>query len=644
MAKIKIELPDGSVKEFEKGITGHDIAKSIGERLAKDALAIEVDGQIEDLHAKINGDSKIRIITYRDPEGKDLFRHTAAHVMADAVLRIFPKAKLTIGPTVEDGFYYDFDVERPFTEEDLAKIEKEMEKIVAEDHKFIRLEPKDKKEAKDLIKKHHSDNQYKLELINELGDEEISYYQHGKFMDLCRGPHLPSTGRIKAFKLTKIAGAYWRGDAKNRQLQRIYGVAFPEKKELENYLKMLEEAEKRDHRVLGKKLEIFNFDEVSPGSAFFLPKGTIIYNELLSFMREEYRKRGYEEVITPLLYDKTLWETSGHWGHYRENMFELKVDGRDFALKPMNCPSHCMMYQWKTRSYRDLPWRVADFAPLHRNELRGVLGGLTRVRKFCQDDAHIFCTMEQMEGEIDKLIEFTKYIYKDVFDFSYHVELSTRPENSIGTKEQWDLAESILKKALDKNKFEYRINEGDGAFYGPKIDFHIKDVLGRTWQLATIQADFNLPQRFGLKYEGSDNKGHTPVMLHRALLGSLERFIAILLEHFEGKFPLWLSPEQVRVMTVSQNHEGYAEKIRQIFFASGIRVEIDNRAESIPRKVREAQLDKIPVMLTVGEKEEAEGTVAVRTLDGQVKFGIKTNALLETLKANIAGKNLKLSI
>ena len=644
MMKVKIEFPDGSKKEFDKGVTGYDIAKAIGERLARDALAIDIDGKLKDLYSKVEHNAKIKVITYNSPEGKDVFRHSAAHVMADAVLKAFPKAKLTIGPTIEDGFYYDFDVDKPFTEEDLKKIEKEMEKIVAEDHKFIRLQPKSKKESVELLKKNQGHNEYKLELVNELGEGEISFYQHGKFVDLCRGPHLPSTGKIKAFKLTKIAGAYWRGNAKNKQLQRIYGVAFPDKKELEVYLKMLAEAEKRDHRVLGKKLEIFNFDDVSPGSPFFLPKGVIIYNELLEFLREQYRIRGYEEVITPLVYDKFLWEKSGHWGYYRENMFELKVDGREFALKPMNCPSHCMMYSWKTRSYRDLPWRVADFAYLHRNELKGVLGGLTRVRKFSQDDSHIFCTEEQLGEEIDALMEFTKYIYKDVFDFSFNIELSTRPEKSIGTKQQWDQAEAVLKKALERNKLAYIIKEGEGAFYGPKIDYHIKDVLGRTWQLATIQVDFNLPKRFELKFEGNDNKKHTPVMLHRALLGSLERFIGILIENFEGRFPLWLSPVQVRIMTVSQKFGEHAEKLKQKFFDAGIRVELDNRAESIPKKVLEAQMEKIPLMLTVGEKEIANDTVAVRTLDGQVKFGVKKEDFITKVKENIEKRKLKFNL
>ena len=644
MTKIEVELPDKSTKKFKKGVSGYEIAESIGKRLAQAALAIEVDGELKDVHSKIQKDAKIRIITYADDEGKEVFRHSAAHILADAVTRIFPDAKLTIGPAVEDGFYYDFDVDRPFTEKDLEKIEKEMEKIVKADHDFKRLEPESKKAAKKKLNKHLRGNQYKLELLNDLGDEQATFYQHGEFVDLCRGPHVPSTGKIKAFKLTKIAGAYWRGDADNEQLQRVYGVAFPEKKELRKYLHMLKEAEKRDHRVLGKKLELYNFDEVSPGSPFFLPKGTIMYNELLTFLREEYRKRGYDEVVTPLVYEKSLWKTSGHWGHYRENMFELKIDDRDFALKPMNCPSHCMMYQWKTRSYRDLPWRIADFAPLHRNELKGVLGGLTRVRKFSQDDSHIFCTMDQIEDEIDALIDFTKFIYKDVFDFDYDIELSTRPEKSMGTDEQWDLAESTLKKALDKNKLKYKINEGDGAFYGPKIDFHIKDVLQRSWQLATIQVDFNLPQRFDLYYEGSDNQRHTPVMLHRALLGSLERFIGILVEHFAGKFPLWLAPEQVRILTVSDKFNEYAYAWKEKFFKEGVRVEVDDRSESVSKKVREAQLDKVPLMLTVGEKEVKNKTMAVRTLDGEVKFGVNPKKLLETVKKNIDEKKLKLKL
>ncbi|HIH92005.1 TPA: threonine--tRNA ligase [Candidatus Woesearchaeota archaeon] len=639
MQKITITLPNGSAKEFPRGATGLEIAESIGKRLAQDALAIKIGGELKDVFLPLEKSAPIRIVTWKDKEGMEVFRHSTAHLLAQAVLRLFPEAKPTIGPVVEEGFYYDFDLEHHFTPEDLARIEQEMMKIAKEDRTVERMEL-DEKEAKKLFK----DNPYKLEIIDEQEKEGLSAYKQGEFTDLCRGPHVPRTGMLRAVKLTKLAGAYWRGDAKNRQLQRIYGISFPEEKMLKQHLAMLEEAKKRDHRVLGQKLDLFSFDEVSPGAPFFHPKGTIIYNELLSFIREEYRKRGYDEVITPLIYDRSLWEASGHWQHYRENMFVLEVDGKEASLKSMNCPSHCVIYGKSFKSYRDLPLRIADFAPLHRNELRGVLAGATRVRKFSQDDAHIFLAPGQVEGEIFALIDFLDYIYTGVFDFEYSIELSTKPESALGSAELWEKAEASLASALKKKKLPYRINAGDGAFYGPKIDFHIRDALGRNWQLGTIQLDFNLPERFGLEYEDKDGRRKRPIMIHRALLGSIERFMAILIEHYAGKFPLWLAPEQVRIVTVADAYNEYAEKVAGALRKENIRVRVDKRAESIPKKVREAQLGYIPLIVTVGEKEASSDTVAVRTLDGKVKFGVEAGEFVRLVRKIVAEKALSIGL
>ncbi|MBN2367759.1 threonine--tRNA ligase [Candidatus Woesearchaeota archaeon] len=641
---IRIELPDGSAKEYPKGVSGYEIAESIGERLAKAAFAIEVDGSIKDLHAPIDSDARIRIITYRDDEGKEIFKHSASHIMADAVLKVFPKAKLTIGPAIKDGFYYDFDIDRPFSESDIAKIEKEMDKIVAADHKFIRLEPKTKAEAKAHLKKHHPDNEYKLELMDELGDDKASFYQHDKFVDLCRGPHLPSTGKVKAFKLTKIAGAYWRGDAKNKQLQRIYGVAFPDKKELDQYLHLLREAEKRDHRKIGKELELFSIHDEGPGFPFMLPKGVVLKEELIKYWKELHRKKNYELIETPILLNRKLWETSKHWFNYKENMYTLKIDNEDFAVKPMNCPGGMLVYNEKVHSYKEFPLRVGELGIVHRHELSGTLSGLFRVRVFTQDDAHHFMTEAQMKSEVNFLIDLYKEVYGK-FGFDYKVELSTRPEKSIGTDEQWEFLTNTLREVMEDRGMEFKINEGDGAFYGPKIDFHLSDCLGRTWQCGTIQLDMAQPENFDLTYMGEDGtRNHRPVMLHRVVYGSIERFMGILIEHFAGKFPLWLSPVQVILMTVANRFDSYADKIYDKFFEAGIRVERDYRAESIGKKVREAQLQKIPIMLTIGEKEEKYGTVAVRTLDGQIKFGVKPDDLLKLMKKNVESRDLNFRI
>ena len=641
MPQIKIILPDGSIREYRKGITAGEIAFDIGKKLGEDALIAKINGRLKDLFIPINEDSTLQIITFKDKEGLEVFRHSTAHLLAHAVVELFPDAKPTIGPTVEEGFYYDFGIEHHFTPDDLGKIEERMHEIVKKNYKVERMELNES-EAKKLFK----NNPYKIELIEELHKEKqpISVYRQGDFIDLCRGPHIPNTGKINAFKLTKISSAYWRGNPQNAQLQRIYGISFPEKNMLDAHLKLIEEAEKRDHRKLGKELEWFNFFEESPGAPFFYPKGAIIYNQLLNFIKEEYKKRGYQEVITPLLYEKSLWLTSGHWEHFREHMFTLQSEGREYALKPMNCPSHVLIYKSKSRSYKDLPLRIADFAPLHRNELSGVLAGLTRVRKMSQDDAHIFIAPEQIEEEIFRVLDFTNYIYKEVFDFDFKVELSTKPEKFMGDAENWNKAESSLRRALEKKKIDYELKEGEGAFYGPKIDFHIKDAIGRNWQLATIQLDFQLPERFDATYVGADNSKHKVVMVHRALLGSIERFIGILIEHYAGKLPLWLAPVQARILTVADRFGKYAEKIKEDFEKNGIRADVDSRTESVGYKVREAQFQKIPLILTVGEKEENNKTVAVRTLDNKVYFDVRIDDLLEKILKNIEGKKVKVEL
>src|SRR3989344_2959775 len=562
-------------------------------------------------------------------------RHSAAHVLADAVKQIYPKTKLTIGPPIEEGFYYDFDIDKTFTSEDLQKIEKKALEIIDKNYEFKKSK-KTRKEAEKILE----NEPYKLELLKNIPDDKITFYQHGNFIDLCAGPHIKSTGEIKGFKLLKTSGAYWKGDSKNKQLQRIYGTAFPTEKELKEYLQVLEEAEKRDHRKLGQQLGLFFFHEYSPGSPFFEPKGTIIYNELLKFIKEEYKKRGYLEVITPQIFNKALWETSGHWKHFKEDMFILNIDNSEAALKPMNCPSHVLIFKNKIRSYRELPLRIADFCVLHRNELRGVLGGLTRVRKFSQDDAHIFVTEEQLEKEILGLMDFVEYVYKKVFNFNYIVNLSTKPEKAMGDPKLWDKAEEALKNALKKKNIEFNIKEGEGAFYGPKIDFDISDILERKWQLGTIQLDFQMPLNFKATYEGKDGNKHTPIMIHRAILGSLERFIAILIEHFAGKFPLWLSPIQVKVLTLTDRNKEFAEEVFNKLKENNIRVELDERSESIGKKVREAQLEKINYSITIGDKEQEKKTLAIRTLDGKVQFNVKLDKFIKEILEEIKERRI----
>jgi threonyl-tRNA synthetase len=623
---VLITFPDGSAKKYESGVTPMDIAKDISEGLARNCVGAQVNDKLLDMDRSIDENATIKLLTTKEQAGLEILRHSAAHVLAQAVKRLYPNAKPTIGPVIENGFMYDFD-DLEITDADLPKIEEEMKRIVKEKYPTQRSEYASADEAKDDF----ADNPYKLELIEEYRDGGLSAYQQGEFKDLCRGPHTPHTGFPEVFKLTKIAKAYWRGDAKNKQLTRIYGLCFAKKSELDEHVKMLEEAEKRDHRKLGRELDLYMFHEFSPGAPFFLPKGAVMFMELQSLIREEYRKRGYVEVITPLLYDKALWEISGHWEHYREDMFLTTVEGREFGLKPMNCPSHVLIFKNSTRSYRDLPLRIADFAPLHRNELSGTLSGLTRVRKFSQDDAHIFCTPEQMEEELRQCIDFVNYIYKDVFRMDVMIGLSTRPEKFLGEIELWNKAEGTLAAVLDEMKIPYQVNAGDGAFYGPKIDIKVRDALGRPHQCATIQLDFQMPLRFDATYEGADNTKHHPIMIHRAVLGSLERFFGMIVEHFAGKFPLWLSPEQVRVLPIADRHNDHAADVVRKMKAAGIRATLDDKPLTTNKKVREAELAKVNYILVVGDREVEAGSVNVRTRDNQILGEMKVDELIADL-------------
>ena len=609
---IKVTLKDGSVREFENELSVLEIAKSISEGLARAVVAASVNDEVVGLDYIVKEDCTLNLFKFDDVEGKDVFRHTSAHMLAQAIKRLYPEAKFAIGPSIENGFYYDIDLEERLTMEDLAKLEAEMKKIAKEDLKVERYElPKE--EALKWAKE--NGEIYKEELINELPEGEIiSFYKQGDFTDLCRGPHLPSTKKVQAVKLLSVAGAYWRGDEKNKMLQRIYGISFEKNKDLEEYLHLLEEAKKRDHRKLGKELELFFIPEEGPGFPLFLPKGMELKNALLKYWRELHRDAGYYEIDTPLISSRHLWATSGHWYHYKANMYTVKIDEQDFAIKPMNCPGSMLYYQSKPHSYRDFPMRVAELGRVHRHELSGALHGLMRVRAFTQDDAHIFMLPEQIKDEIKGVVKLIDRVYK-TFGFEYHLELSTRPEDSMGTDEEWETAENGLREALEELNLPYILNEGDGAFYGPKIDFHLKDCLGRTWQCGTIQLDMQLPQRFDISYVGQDGEKHRPVMIHRVALGSIERFIGILIEQYAGKFPVWLAPTQVKILPISDKYMDYANEVKKALFDAGIRVEMDDRAEKIGFKIREAQLQKVPYMLVVGEKEAAENQVAVRSRD-----------------------------
>ena len=609
---IKVTLKDGSVREFENELSVLEIAKSISEGLARAVVAASVNDEVVGLDYIVKEDCTLNLFKFDDVEGKDVFRHTSAHMLAQAIKRLYPEAKFAIGPSIENGFYYDIDLDQRLTMEDLQKIEAEMKKIAKEDLKVERYElPKE--EALAWAKE--NGEIYKEELINELPEGEvISFYKQGDFTDLCRGPHLPSTKKVKAVKLLSVAGAYWRGDEKNKMLQRIYGISFEKNKDLEQYLHLLEEAKKRDHRKLGKELELFFIPEEGPGFPLFLPKGMELKNALLKFWREIHRQDGYYEIETPIILNRHLWETSGHWYHYKENMYTVKIDEQDFAIKPMNCPGSMLYYQSKPHSYRDFPMRVAELGRVHRHELSGALHGLMRVRAFTQDDAHIFMLPEQIKDEIKGVVKLIDSVYK-TFGFEYHLELSTRPEDSMGTDEEWETAENGLREALEELNLPYILNEGDGAFYGPKIDFHLKDCLGRTWQCGTIQLDMQLPQRFDISYVGQDGEKHRPVMIHRVALGSIERFIGILIEQYAGKFPVWLAPTQVKILPISDKYMDYANEVKKALFDAGVRVEMDDRAEKIGFKIREAQLQKVPYMLVVGEKEAEANAVSVRSRD-----------------------------
>jgi threonyl-tRNA synthetase len=639
---MNVQLPDGSVKEVPENATVADVAAAIGKRLAKDAVAGKVNGKVVDVYAKVPEGAKVEIVTPKTEEGLDTIRHSTAHLMAMAVQELFPGTQVTIGPVIENGFYYDFGTDRTFSEEDLRRIEEKMQEIVKRDLP-IRREEWNRDEAIATFDK--LGERYKVEIIQAIpGDEPLSVYRQGEWFDLCRGPHVPSTGRLGAFKLTSVAGAYWRGDSRNSMLQRVYGTAWADKEQLEAHLKQQEEARARDHRKLGKELDLFHFHPFAPGAAFWTPKGTIVYQALSQFMREMALANGYVEVKTPLLFNKGLWEISGHWGKYRENMFlvlDSETGEHDFSLKPMNCPSHYLYYGMKKHSYRELPLRLHTQDVLHRNEASGTLGGLTRVRQFAQDDAHIFCMESQVTDEVGRFVALLDQIYS-TFGLEYTAKFSTRPPQRIGDDALWDRAEEFLRRALEGLGRPFEIKEGEGAFYGPKIDFDVSDSIGRKWQLGTIQLDYNAPERFDLTYVGEDNAEHRLAVLHRAIYGSFERFIAILIEHFAGAFPLWLAPVQVAVLPLSEKYTNYGNETGDKLRAAGIRVEVDASNEKLGAKIRNAQLQKVPYMLVVGEKEASTGTVNLRRRTGGEQVTMPVEELIAQAKALISSRALTL--
>lgn len=629
---INIKLPDGSVKQFEQPVSCLAIAESISAGLARNAVCAEVNGVLCDLSHIVDADADYKVHTLKEEEGLAVLRHSTAHLMAQAISHLWKNAKFAIGPSIKNGFYYDIDFEGTvIAPEDLEKIEAEMTKIVKEDLPIVR-EEMSREEAIEFFRKHN--DTYKVEILSEMDSPVVSLYRQGDYVDLCRGPHMPSTGRLKVFKLTSIAGAYWRGDTKNKMLTRIYGTAFEKKSELDEYIVRMEEAKRRDHRKLGKELDLFDIFDEGPGFPFFFPKGMVLRNTLEDFWRKEHTLAGYEEVKTPMILNQELWHRSGHWDHYKDNMYVVKIDNEDYAIKPMNCPGGMLVYKRKPHSYRDLPERMAELGLVHRHELSGALHGLMRVRCFTQDDAHIFMTPDQIEEEIEGVVRLIDKFYK-VFGFKYKLELSTRPENSMGTDEQWETATNALKRALNVLGKDYEINEGDGAFYGPKIDFHLEDSIGRTWQCGTIQLDFQMPERFDLTYVGQDGEKHRPVMIHRVVFGSIERFIAILTEHYAGAFPLWLAPVQVKIVPISEVQADYAHQVCEKLVNMGIRAEVDDRNEKMGYRIREAQLQKIPYMLVLGEKEKQCGTVAVRNRKkgdlGVMSFDDLANKLLKEI-------------
>ena len=636
MADVKIILPDGSAKEYAAGTTLGEAVKQLSNSLAKKVLAANVNGELTDLREELVDGSEVAFLTFEDEGGKHTLRHTASHILAQAVKRLWPNAKLAIGPAIDKGFYYDIDLEENLTPEDLGKIEKEMSRIVKENLPITKsVMPR--QEAIEFFKSKNED--YKVELIQDLPEDAIiSCYSQGDFIDLCAGPHAASTGKVKAFKLQSIAGAYWRGDEKNKMLQRIYGTAFEKKEELDAYLHMLEEAAKRDHRKLGKELGLFVIKEEGPGFPFFLPKGMALRNELENFWREVHHEFEYEEIRTPIILNKQLWETSGHWFHYRENMYTTIIDEEEYAIKPMNCPGGILVYQNEMHSYRDFPLRYAELGLVHRHELSGALHGLFRVRAFTQDDAHVFMLPSQMQSELMKVIELFDRIYSQ-FGLKYHVELSTKPDNAMGDDAIWEAATEALRNAIEAKDIPYVINPGDGAFYGPKLDYHIEDSLGRTWQCGTIQLDMNLPERFDMEYIGEDGQKHRPIMIHRACFGSMERFIGILTEHYAGAFPTWMAPVQVKILPISEKHVEYAEKLAKQMHRDYVRVEVDDRSEKIGYKIRQAQMAKVPYMLVVGDKEVEEGTVNVRKHGGDELGSVPFEQFFNDIKGQIKERN-----
>ena len=636
MADVKIILPDGSAKEYAAGTTLGEAVKKLSNSLAKKVLAANVNGELTDLREELVDGSEVAFLTFEEDGGKHTLRHTASHVMAQAVKRLWPEAKLAIGPAIDKGFYYDIDMEHTLTPEDLTKIEKEMSRIVKENLPITKS-VMSRQEAIEFFKSKNED--YKVELIEDLPEDAvISCYAQGDFIDLCAGPHVASTGKVKAFKLQSIAGAYWRGDEKNKMLQRIYGTAFEKKEELDAYLHMLEEAAKRDHRKLGKELGLFVIKEEGPGFPFFLPKGMALRNELENFWREVHHDFEYDEIRTPIILNKHLWETSGHWDHYRENMYTTIIDDEEYAIKPMNCPGGILVYQNEMHSYRDLPLRYAELGLVHRHELSGALHGLFRVRAFTQDDAHVFMLPEQMQSELMKVIELFDRIYSQ-FGLKYHVELSTKPDNAMGDDAIWEAATEALRNAIEAKGIDYVINPGDGAFYGPKLDYHIEDSLGRTWQCGTIQLDMNLPERFNVEYIGEDGQKHRTIMIHRACFGSMERFIGILTEHYAGAFPTWMAPVQVKVLPISEKHVKYANQLAKQMRHDYVRVEVDDRNEKIGYKIRQAQMEKVPYMLVVGDKEMEDNSVNVRKHGGDELGTVPFDEFFNSIKIEIKERN-----
>lgn len=635
---VKITLKDGSVKEYDASMSAADVTKEISIGLYRNACSCKINGEVKDLRTVIDSDCTFEVLTFDDEDGRKTFNHTASHIMAQAVKRLYPDVKLTIGPAIDNGFYYDFDAPEAFTPENLDAIEKEMKNIVKEGLEIEKFElPPD--EAVRLMEE--KGEPYKVELINEHAQkgEPISFYKQGEFTELCAGPHLMDMKTVKAFKLTNCTGAYWRGDAKNKMLCRVYGTAFPKASMLEEHLQMLEEAKKRDHRKIGKELELFTIMEEGPGFPFFLPKGMTLKNTLVDYWREIHKNAGYLEIQTPIILNRALWERSGHWEHYKENMYTTVIDDEDFAIKPMNCPGGMLVYKTKMHSYKDLPLRMGELGIVHRHELSGALHGLMRVRNFTQDDAHIFMTREQIKDEIKGVVKLIDSVYS-TFGFKYHIELSTQPEDSMGAKEDWDIATDALRDAITELGYDYEVNEGDGAFYGPKLDFHLTDCLGRTWQCGTIQLDFQLPERFELEYVGSDGEKHRPIMIHRVVFGSIERFIGILTEHFAGAFPVWLAPVQVKLLPIADRHLDYLYEVKKTLEAKGIRCEIDDRSEKIGFKIRSAQLEKVPYMLLAGDKDIENGTISVRSRKNGDEGATTTDEFLARIIEEIETKAL----